>query len=282
MDNYIEILKKVRDKLEANGYDVAYVCLYGSQNYNLDLYNANYKSDIDVKAFIIPTLKQLISNSKPVSTILEGLDIIDGQIDLKDIRVFTETLMKGNPTYIEALYAKYYVFGSSSITEKFMQKLLDNKTALVKALEPNIIKAIYGMAKEKEKALCHPYPSIVDKIEKYGYDSKQLSHIIRLKYLMEDYFLNDIDYGDALWFKSEDQRRQFLLDVKQNIYTLEDAKKYCDDYINSLTIMKNTLQENIEKKIHNGEYDFSIKTILENEISQMVYEYIIDKIKEEF
>ena len=67
------------------GYTVLYAANYGSHNYNLDIYNEEYNSDIDTKVIILPTLEELVRNSKPVSTTIE---ISTGQCDIKDIRAF--------------------------------------------------------------------------------------------------------------------------------------------------------------------------------------------------
>ena len=52
---------------------------------------------------------------------------------------------------------------------------------------------VYG----KKKALCHPYPSLIDKIEKYGYDGKQLHHIIRMCDFIYAYTHNNL-YEECL------------------------------------------------------------------------------------
>jgi hypothetical protein len=44
---------------------------------------------------------------------------------------------------------------------------------------------------EKQVALRHPYPSIVHKVDKFGYDPKQLHHIARLQILMQRYAFGD-------------------------------------------------------------------------------------------
>lgn len=43
------------------------------------------------------------------------------------------------------------------------------------------------MQEQKFHALRHPFPSKLDVIERFGYDPKQLCHIIRLALLMERY-----------------------------------------------------------------------------------------------
>lgn len=54
------------------------------------------------------------------------------------------------------------------------------------------LKACYGMIMEKVEALRHPYPSTVAKIEKFGYDPKQLHHIVRLNVLIHRFSERDI------------------------------------------------------------------------------------------
>ena len=42
MNKIIEALETQKKRLEAEGYTVAYICLYGSQNYELDIDNGEY------------------------------------------------------------------------------------------------------------------------------------------------------------------------------------------------------------------------------------------------
>lgn len=68
--NFLDgVLHEQMSSLKNKGFNVAYICVYGSQNYGLDLYQDDYSSDIDLKAVIIPTLDNLINNTRPVSEI---------------------------------------------------------------------------------------------------------------------------------------------------------------------------------------------------------------------
>jgi hypothetical protein len=64
-------LQDAWDYLLSIGYKPYYLAIYGSQNYNLDIYTPEYTSDIDFKCIIIPTLDELIRNSKPLSIVVE-------------------------------------------------------------------------------------------------------------------------------------------------------------------------------------------------------------------
>jgi len=167
-----------KEYLKSLWFTICYIWIYWSQNYWLEIYTEEYKSDVDYKAVCIPTLKDLVNNSKPVSTSYEFEWWL---IDLKDIRVWTETLVKCNPAYIETLYTEYCWYTDDY---KF---IIDSKEDLVKEMWVFLLKACYWMILEKQKAFSHPYPSIKHKIDKFWYDPKQLHHIVRLFYLMEKY-----------------------------------------------------------------------------------------------
>ena len=210
-------VEKAKAFLEKEGYDVAFIGIYWSQNYWLDIYTDEYESDYDFKAVIVPTLRDLVNNSKPISTTIE----YEGwQIDLKDIRIFTETLCKCNPAYIETLYTPYSLFTSD------YKKIIDERENLVSEMGSFLLKASYGMIKEKEKAFSHPYPSIKDKIDKFGYDPKQLHHILRLQSLMKNY-LWSWEYN----MLPSDLQIWMLLTVKLWKIWLEEAESMRDDFV---------------------------------------------------
>lgn len=142
-------------------HEVVYASIYGSQSYDMAINDDTYQSDIDYKAIIVPTLKDLVYNKKPISQVVE---IDGGQIDVKDIRKFMETLLKCNPAYVECFITPYYT-GNSEFEE--IRQLVPK---MVWELRENFIRACFGMLVEKHVALCHPYPSIKDKIDKYGFD----------------------------------------------------------------------------------------------------------------
>ena len=81
---------------------------------------------------------------------------------------------------------------------------------------------------EKKKALCHPYPTLKEKIEKYGYDGKQLHHIIRLFDFITCYCLGG-SYEECLHFQPH---KEEMMKAKRNEYTLEEAVKIAEDYDN--------------------------------------------------
>ena len=98
-----------------------------------------------------------------------------------------------------------------------------------------------GMQMEKFKALQHRYPTTAWKIDKWGYDPKQLSHIIRLEDFMGRYMFG-VSYADCLIY----QPRQFMIEVKKgNFYSVEEAVEVAQSLVKQCKEMKDKyLEEN--------------------------------------
>lgn len=243
----MEAMAKQKEILESQGYSVAYICLYGSQNYNLDINTDSYKSDIDMKAIIVPTLDDLISNSKPVSTVV---DTEWGQCDIKDIRSYFQTLLKANPAYIETLFTDYYI-----VDDKFkgeFEAIFKNREKLAYTLRAQMLRAMYGMMCEKEKALTHPYPTIAHKIEKYKFDGKQGHHVLRLYTLMQDYYVKHMSLKEAL---IPQDSISLMMDLKLNVTPFEDAEPLIKDIMSKAK----ELRDDILEKIDESDMDYTIK-----------------------
>lgn len=230
----MEWVMRAKEHVESLGYTVAHLSIYGSQNYWLDVYTDEYQSDVDYKCVVVPTLRNLVDNSQPVSTTYE---FEGGQIDLKDIRVFTDTLVKCNPAYLETLYSEY------AWTSWDFQRIRRLRKKLVVELAAFFAKAAYGMAMEKHKALCHPYPSIKDKVDKYGYDPKQLHHIMRLANLMADFIIDE-----EMKIKPEADIAESLLEFKLKPMELQKAKKAADSGIKLCELFRNGIEKKYPPK----------------------------------
>jgi hypothetical protein len=95
------------------------------------------------------------------------------------------------------------------------------------------VNCIAGMVYEKHKAMEHPYPSLIEKIEKYHYDNKQLHHILRCEEFLNRY-INGTPYAECLIPTNP----QYLINVKSDyIYTLEEARQIANnvEYVVKLT-----------------------------------------------
>ena len=137
--------------------------IQGSQNYGLDIYTEEYKSDIDTKMLVIPSLEDIVYNKKPISTtyILPNNE----HIDIKDIRLYFDNFKKQNINFVEILFSNYYIVNPKY--QDLWDELIKNRENIAHYNYNQTLRCIAGMSMEKKKALCHPYPTIKEKIDKY-------------------------------------------------------------------------------------------------------------------
>lgn len=241
------------DMVRNMGYDVVGVFLQGSQNYELDYEG----SDIDTKAIIVPTLEDIVLNKKPVST----THILDTNehVDIKDIRLMYECFKKQNINFIEILFTKYF-----KINELYFDDflpLLEQNERIARYNIYSALNCIAGMSMEKYKALEHPYPSLKDKIDKYGYDNKQLHHIIRLNEFINRYIKGE-SYSNCLISTQKD----YLINIKKNYDISLDKAKFLANMLNKYTkIVKDKYMEENELFI-----DKEVETILNNSLMRII------------
>lgn len=186
MNREEKIMKRVQehyDYLLQKGYEIVFLALQGSQNYGLDVYDEDYMSDVDTKAVVLPSFEDFVYNKQPVSEtiVLENNE----HIDVKDVRVMFDTYKKQNINFIETLFSDFKIINGKY--KDITQVLFDNAEEIAHININQALRCMAGMSKEKLKALKHPYPTIVDKIEKYGYDPKQLHHIFRMNDFIKKY-----------------------------------------------------------------------------------------------
>jgi len=196
----LDKLNEFKIKAEEMGMNVYAVALKGSQNYNLH----DEESDVDANLVFIPTLKQLRTNQKFKIT----KDF--GECTCHNIYSFADIVAKGNPQWVEVCNTEY-VIGDLSMFSHFK-------------LNPSALK---GMIMEKVHAFDKLYPSRKKYIEDFGYDPKQLHHIIRL--------YDCLNHGVDI-YKYNEVDREKMLDIKRGRYpgSKEKAELMRDNYISKL------------------------------------------------
>ena len=196
--------------------------LQGSQNYGLD----DAESDVDTKLLLVPTLNEIIFNKQPVST--THVRDNDEHIDAKDIRLYWQCFRKGNPNFVEVLFTDYYIVNPMYAD---LWEEMRSKRELVARVNPLVAaKAMMGMVQEKFHAMEHRYPSRAHIVDKFGYDPKQLQHLIRMSWFLETYVYDECCYKDILTLgytvNGQENFKKWLLDVKRGReYRLEEARE---------------------------------------------------------
>lgn len=193
------------------------VCLIlqGSQNYGLDYEG----SDIDTKLIVTPTFKEIAMNHKAVST--THIRANNEHIDFKDIRLYMQTFRKQNLNFLEILFSPYTIV--NPIYEEQWNRLVDAREKIARYNLPQAVKSMRGVAKEKYFAMEHHYPSRMEWINKFGYDPKQLHHLLRVEEFIHRYIAGE-PYKDCIYPKSP----EYLKEVKQGAYPLEIARLIAD------------------------------------------------------
>lgn len=233
----------------------------GSGNYGLDYEN----SDVDTKLILTPSLKDIVFNKKPAST--THMRANDSHTDWKDIRLYINTFRKQNLNFLEILFTKY-----RSINYHYLPywKTLEIHREEIAHYNPYAaVKAMKGVAMEKYHALQHKYPSKVDVLAQYGYDPKQLSHLVRVEEFLRSY-INGDSYQDCLLPKNAD----YILNLKKGYYALSSALDIAetsmahinDLYDRGMILFENKPDPNVDELLDNVQYNI-MEWAIRNELS---------------
>ena len=205
----------------------------GSQNYGLDY----EKSDIDTKLIVTPTLDDLIFNRQPVSTthILPN----EEHIDFKDVRLYMQTFRKQNLNFLEILFTDFKIINPTY--EKFWNILIEHREEIAHFNRYQAIKSMKGIGMEKYHAMEHPYPSKLAVLDEWGYDPKQLHHLLRVEEYIGRYCAGE-KYEDCL----KPRRPEYLINVKRGYYDLETARVIAKTAIDNITRLADSYLETID------------------------------------
>ncbi len=166
------------------------IWLYGSQNYN----TANEKSDIDSRIIILPSFSDMCLKKDWISK--ELLSYEDEIIDIKDIRLMREMLIKQNINYIETLYTEYFILNPRYV-ELFNNYFIKNRELISHFDQEKTIKSISGQ--------------ITNMLRERPDSKKNLYNANRLYYFLQKYISGD-EYIECIQPKGEEHN--FLWKLK--------------------------------------------------------------------
>lgn len=266
MELKARVMEHYRDALKLYPEErIVGIYLQGSQNYYLD----DEESDVDTKLLVVPTLDEIIFNRKPVS--VTHIRDNDEHIDAKDVRLYWQCFRKGNPNFVEILFSRV------SYVNPMYQDLWDDMVAMaeqVARVNPLAsAKAMMGMVQEKFHAMEHRYPSRADIIDRFGYDPKQLSHLIRMTWFLNEYVKDERAYEDILTLYQPDQFgnpdenfRTYLKDIKRGrLFDLENARFIAKEW---LKVAEKTLAN--AKEMYSGEEDGLVSARMDEVLGEMI------------
>ena len=241
------------------------IFLQGSQNYYLD----DEESDVDTKLLVVPTLDEIIFNRKPVS--VTHIRDNDEHIDAKDIRLYWQCFRKGNPNFVEILFSRVRYVNPMYLDLWNDMVAMAEQVARVNPLAS--AKAMMGMVQEKFHAMEHRYPSRADIVDRFGYDPKQLSHLVRMTWFLNEYVKDERAYEDILTLYEPDSLgypdenfRTYLKDIKRGrLFDLEDARLIAQEWLKSAEKALATAKE-----MYSGEEDGLVSACMDKVLGDMI------------
>lgn len=233
------IMKELSEHLnEALGYftkdEIVGIFLQGSQNYGLDYED----SDIDTKLIIAPSFYKVAMNKQPTST--THFRANDEHIDFKDVRLYMQTFRKQNLNFLEILFTPYCFINDDYYDE--WKRLVENREIIAHMNPYQAVKSMQGIAKEKYHAMCHKYPKRMHMIEEFGYDPKQLHHLLRVQEYLKRYIEGE-SYEECL----QPRDSEYLIAVKKGLHTLDEAKNLADEALADVDEVCEKFLEKVEK-----------------------------------
>lgn len=203
--------------------------LQGSQNYGL----ADEQSDIDTKFLLIPTQKDLIQGKKQISTTLIVAPT-EEHADVKDIRAMFECFKKQDTNFLEILFTPFVIIDKNF--EEYYHILWNKREEIAHYHPYALLRSMIGHLRQKYFAFDHPYPRAKEKLEKFGYDPKQLSHMIRIQEFLVRFFEKEESFEKCLF----SEQASYLLGVKRGnlplkeaIVLREETNKWAIDFLNT-------------------------------------------------
>lgn len=221
----------------------------GSANYGLDYEN----SDVDTKLIVTPSFKDICLNKKPIST--THVRANDEHTDWKDIRLYMETFRKQNLNFLEILFTDFYLLNPNY--EEQWVRLKSKREEIARMNEFRAVKSMKGIAMEKYHAMEHRYPAKAEIVDKYGYDGKQVSHLLRVDDYLERYIAGE-SYLTCL--HPTDSKYKRIMDYKLlDRIPLEEAREEAKEVLNHTIEMADSFCAN-----HEDQENSEIRELLAN------------------
>lgn len=239
---------------------ILFSAMVGSTNYNL---NSN-SSDKDYKCFVLPSFDDLYDGVFYSKSIIS--DVVD--LDVHDIRKITKLFWKSNINFMEVLFSREIVINPEiEITSKdnlFKLFFMRNEIAVINL--PYLFNACVGMSINKKNSVEKGTEGTQDLVLKYGYDTKQAQHSIRVLNFLERFLNTNFNFQKAIYYPENDKDRDMLLNIKNGNLSLNEYYNFHKNYLEKIEEIK---EEYISKKLNNEllkEIEDLIKNIIKEEM----------------
>lgn len=207
-----EHLKYAKEQLNLADEQIVGIFLYGSQNYGTDGQN----SDVDSHMIVLPTFEDFCLDSKN----LISKEILFGEqeehINVKDIRLYRENLLKQNINFVETLFTEYFIL-NPMYEDLFKKFFFQEREAIAKLDMRRAVMSIGHQA--------------IYTLRQKSDEDKKLYNGHRLLFFLQNY-ITDTPYEECL---------------KPNKHFLSDLARIKEGTYNYI-FSKNTVKENLIKE----------------------------------
>jgi len=246
-----EHLIEIIEQRELDIHQIFFIALEGSQNYGLDLFD----SDVDTKMIVLPSLNDIVWNKKPIA--MTHIRANEEHTSITDIRNYFSSLRKQNINFIETLFSPWIIVNAEYRNE--FEQLFNNRELIARYDECKAVKTIGGISIDRYKAIQNLNSKKADVIERYGYDGKAVSHIIRIYAFLKRY-IRDFPYQTCII--PDEEEKEIILFFKQNFADKEEGlsvaknmfdaiQREVDDYVNT---HEETINSKAESILENVQY----------------------------
>lgn len=161
---------------EENLPNLAYLCLYGSQNYNL----STLQSDIDIKGFVYPTVEDIALNRSPITGTGAYERGSEGIVSIIDIRQFAKELKWSNINALEFLYSPHFMHTATTFSpvDTAIRELKAYRNGIVECSPEGLFNSAHGLAYTQIKRLQKP---------QYKKWSKGVANVLRIANFVYEY-----------------------------------------------------------------------------------------------
>lgn len=244
--------------MDLGGRTEIFRALVGSHNYNLN----DKTSDKDYKVFVAPTFDDLYHNKQfSKSYIGETVDL-----DVHDIRKVSSLWWKANVNFLEVLYSNEIIINPVlpiTITSP-LNEIFKYKKDIVKMNLPYLYNACIGMHLTKKKQIDKGTQSTQQLVDKYGYDTKQSLHALRILEFLKRFAKSDFeDFKYAIKYNNYDLHRNRLLGIKNGRFAKEEFLELVDEELKDV-------EDNYKHLYYKQEVDYEMLDLLNDIVKEIV------------
>ena len=174
-------------------------------------------------------------------------------------------MYKSNINFIEGLFSDEIMFESKFVKE--LEQIHDMRADIARMNLPYLFEACRGMHIQKMAMLEKGTEGTKILVDKYGYDTKQALHAVRvLDFLQKYHDMSFTNFKVAITYGYGTDDRDEMLSIKDGKYSLSDFKKYAEEKFHSILELKDKYRSQLVNQETNEKLKEIVKTIVKKNL----------------